>query len=301
VGSRDDDWNAPVEDAPWGAPLQGLESAPAGPDTDDWDLPPVDGLEASGAPVEQDAGDWNLPPLEGLEQATAGDAHSTPRVEPIPRDESPTPIAGGAEPRRPSIADTDDDWNLPDGEPAIMPTPIESPSPSSLDVSLLPVENGAADERAEMVAPEMSDADGAGDTAARTEAAAAPAPNTTRGERSAAAAHGPSPAAPGAPHDKDPDEPAAGTPRAEEAGASTPEPPKRRKWQNPALEGLPLLDDDEDEAPAREQPPIAASKEPGGTPARPAARKKAKKATAEEMERIIALAEANQPELLPPD
>ena len=87
----------------------------------------------------------------------------------------------------------------------------------------------------------------------------------------------------------DEDEPVASV---EPATVSAPEPPRRKKWQNPALEGLPLLDDEDDDPPPKPAPKLAAA---------PAARKKPKKPSANEMERIIALAEANQPELLPPD
>src|SRR5690606_31407851 len=65
--------------------------------------------------------------------------------------------------------------------------------------------------------------------------------------------------------------------------------PRRRKWQNPALEGLPLLDDEDDTAPAAKKPVAEPVSPPAKQPAANA-RKKKKKASASEMERIIALA-----------
>ncbi len=83
-------------------------------------------------------------------------------------------------------------------------------------------------------------------------------------------------------------------PEPDAAPPETDAPAPRRKWNNPALEGLPLLDDDEPAGPAAREPLPP-------TPAKPPARRKPKKTSANDMERLIALAEANQPELLPPD
>ena len=257
VTSPGDDWNAP-DDEPWSAtPLEGLEPATHAPDTDDWSLPPVEGLEASVADAAPDTDDWSLPPVEGL-QDTATEA--TPAAEP-PAVEPFVPLieTTAAETRKPSISDTDDDWNLPDDAPVVVPQPIEvaSGTASASDSGLTVVDGvtddvvSTADETQVAESAVSSDSARATDTASREEPAEA-------------------------------------------------EVPRRRKWQNPALEGLPLLDDTDDAAPAAKKP-VA---EPVSPPARqPAAnaRKKPKKASASEMERIIALAEASQPELLPPD
>src|SRR5690606_41831858 len=90
---------------------------------DDWSLPPVEGLEASVADAAPDTDDWSLPPVEGLED-TATEA--TPAAEPLAV-EPVVPLieATAAETRKPSISATDDDWNLPDDAPLVVPQPIE--------------------------------------------------------------------------------------------------------------------------------------------------------------------------------
>lgn len=289
VTSPTDDWNI-AEDEPWSVtPIDGLESSPP-PDIDDWSLPPVEGLEPF-ATGQQD--DWNLPPLDVAEQAPASDP--APGVDATLQTGPDSADPPHVDDRRtPSIADTDDDWNLPDDAPAVVPEPIESPVAPSLDVSLAINEGGLVESDAHAVPDAKAEAREAG-----IEAPGEAHENLRSSEPDDRAAGG-----------EDVPDPAIAANAAEEAvaakaepSASTasteeqpPEPPRRRKWQNPALEGLPLLDDEDDDAPVASRPaspPPKQAPQPG--------RKKPKKTSANELERIIALAEANEPELLPPD
>jgi len=250
VTSPGDDWNAP-DDEPWSAtPVEGVELVTQVPDTDDWSLPPVEGLEASESDVAMTSDDWSLPRLEGLQDVAA---EATPEPEPV----AAAPIVQSIEPpdteaRTPSIADTDDDWNLPADVPAVVPQPIEAASDKpAFATGLTLVDDDAvrdavagADDVAVVENPGSCDSSVAADTSGREESAEAEAP-------------------------------------------------RRKKWQNPALEGLPLLDYEDDAVPIS---PTTARQ-----PSKANTRKKGKKASASEMERMIALAEASQPELLPPD
>src|SRR5690606_18673611 len=333
VTSPTDDWNI-AEDEPWSVtPIDGLESSPP-PDIDDWSLPPVEGLEPF-ATGQQD--DWNLPPLDVAEQAPASDP--APGVDATLQTGPDSADPPHVDDRRtPSIADTDDDWNLPDDAPAVVPKPIESPVAPSLDVSLAINDGGPTPPLADTdddwplpddapgavptplespVAPSLdvslaindgglveADAHATPDAKAEAREAGIEAPgeaheNLRSSEPEDRAAGGedvPDPAiAANAPEEAvaAKAEPSASTASTEE---QPPEPPRRRKWQNPALEGLPLLDDEDDDAPVASRPaspPPKQAPQPG--------RKKPKKTSANELERIIALAEANEPELLPPD
>lgn len=290
VSSPADDWNAP-DDEPWSVtPVEGLESTSKSPDTDGWNVPPVDGLEASEPVATDPEDDWNLPSVDGLEQDVLPDAaDASPIADPLPAID---PVSSGG-PRPPSIADTDDDWNLPDDAPAIVPEPVQAAESPSLDVTLpADAATESADDTASAAGAEQSDMPKS-ETPSEQAASAPAVEDNDQADRDA-----PDPALPGltvidaaddshAPHEN---EPAAA---AGPAAVTTPEPPRRKKWQNPALEGLPLLDDDDDDP-----PPAKPAQKPA---AAPPAKKKPKKPSADEMERIIALAEANQPELLPPD
>ncbi len=281
--SAADDWNA-TDDEPWSVtPLEGLETSTA-PDTDDWSLPPVDGLEATPGSSQDD--DWSVSPLEEADQPGQGDVTAMPALPAEQRQNgsaaAPTPVEDEAP--RPSIADTDDDWNLPDDAPAVVPKPVDTATTGGLDLSfgLAGVGDSGVDGAGQNAL------EGTGDSAEPIEAVESGAPAD--------------PVQPGdAPEAVQSSDPAESTTPSELSAASPAEPPRRKKWQNPALEGLPLLDEDDDGAPIAAQPLPPLPPPSPKQPARPAARKKAKKASADEIERIIALAEANQPELLPPD
>ncbi|HEU5209191.1 MAG TPA: hypothetical protein VFU06_07250 [Longimicrobiales bacterium] len=313
VTSAADDWNAP-DDEPWSVtPLEGLETS-AAPDTDDWSLPPVDGLEATPGSSQDD--DWSVPPLEEADQPGESDLTAMPALPAEPLSAAaPTPVEDEAP--RPSIADTDDDWNLPDDAPAVVPKPVDTATTSGLDLSFglagvgdsgvdgtgQATSDGTVDRAESMQALEPDAQEGHGQPGEATGAVAPTEAAQREDVTGSAESRGPADSDPSvdALESVQPFEPADSMATAEGGTASPAEPPRRRKWQNPALEGLPLLDEDDDDAPVAAQPLPPLPPPPPKQPARPAARKKAKKASADEIERIIALAEANQPELLPPD